>query len=157
MKAVEFDESQMDNLERIALKLFDNKTDPGSSGYKRVLNRPKIHWLRIMAWLMVPVMSICVLFNGFRSGKNSLREKLIAFTVFNSIYFGLTLKKGIICGIRIYQRYSPDSLRNKCRFEPSCSEYMILAINKYGLLKGMIRGIMRLRRCNINNGGVDLP
>ena len=157
MKAIEFGESQMDNLHLIARELFDDKTDPRCIGYKRVLNRPKIQWLNVMAWVLIPVISICVLFCGFHLGKNSFRVKLIVFTVFNVVYVGLTLRKAIICSVRIYQRYAPDSLRNKCRFEPSCSEYMVLAINKYGVLKGMIRGIKRLKRCNINNGGIDLP
>lgn len=44
-------------------------------------------------------------------------------------YIRLTTTKLLfICTIKHYQKYVTDSLRNKCRFEPSCSEYMILAI-----------------------------
>ncbi|NLZ46061.1 MAG: membrane protein insertion efficiency factor YidD [Clostridiales bacterium] len=52
---------------------------------------------------------------------------------------------------------APESLRKQCRFKPSCSEYMILSIEKFGLLKGIIKGICRLKRCNINGGGFDFP
>jgi len=46
----------------------------------------------------------------------------------------------------------PDS----CRFYPTCSEYAIDAINKYGVLKGSIKAIYRVLRCNpFNNGGYD--
>jgi putative component of membrane protein insertase Oxa1/YidC/SpoIIIJ protein YidD len=34
---------------------------------------------------------------------------------------------------------------------------MILALQKYGLWKGLRKGIDRLRRCNIHNGGFDYP
>ena len=67
------------------------------------------------------------------------------------------LKSISICGVRIYQRFAPDSIRNKCRFEPSCSEYMILSIQKYGVIHGIRKGINRLKRCNIHNGGYDTP
>lgn len=73
------------------------------------------------------------------------------------VYILLAIKRMFICAIKLYQKYAPDSLRNKCRFEPSCSEYMILAIEKYGLLKGLQKGICRLKRCNIDGGGYDFP
>ncbi|MDR0391959.1 MAG: membrane protein insertion efficiency factor YidD [Planctomycetaceae bacterium] len=45
-----------------------------------------------------------------------------------------------------------------CRFEPSCSTYMILAIKKYGVLRGILKGIWRICRCNpYCNGGYDPP
>ena len=51
--------------------------------------------------------------------------------------------------------------RMKCRFEPSCSQYMILAIEKYGVIKGVLNGIKRLSKCNNRGdgmrGGFDYP
>lgn len=35
-----------------------------------------------------------------------------------------------------------------CRFQPTCSEYMFEAVEKYGVIKGMSLGIWRLLRCN---------
>ena len=67
------------------------------------------------------------------------------------------MKSLILSFIRLYQRTAPTRIRNSCRFEPSCSEYMIQAIQKYGLMKGGLRGAKRLGRCKIPNGGVDLP
>jgi putative membrane protein insertion efficiency factor len=49
--------------------------------------------------------------------------------------------------------YTPPS----CRFTPTCSTYMIMAINKYGLLIGLFKGIRRLLRCKPPNGGEDYP
>lgn len=45
-----------------------------------------------------------------------------------------------------------------CRFHPSCSEYSRLAILKYGVIKGIIKGAYRVLRCNPwNKGGIDKP
>jgi putative membrane protein insertion efficiency factor len=45
-----------------------------------------------------------------------------------------------------------------CRFEPSCSAYMLLAIKKYGILYGILKGIGRICRCNpFCQGGYDPP
>ncbi|PQP85438.1 membrane protein insertion efficiency factor YidD [Paenibacillus sp. PCH8] len=63
----------------------------------------------------------------------------------------------LIWNIQMYQRLAPKEVRNKCRFEPSCSVYMIQAIEKYGAIKGLSLGIQRLRKCNINGGGFDYP
>ena len=38
--------------------------------------------------------------------------------------------------------------RGNCRFSPTCSEYMIQAIKKYGVFSGVYRGIKRLSRCH---------
>lgn len=43
-----------------------------------------------------------------------------------------------------------------CRFRPTCSEYAISALEKYGFLKGGIRALWRVLRCNPwNRGGHD--
>ena len=43
-----------------------------------------------------------------------------------------------------------------CRFKPTCSEYGILAIKKYGPIKGSFKAIWRVLRCNpFNKGGYD--
>ncbi|MEO7454240.1 MAG: membrane protein insertion efficiency factor YidD [Fimbriimonadales bacterium] len=57
--------------------------------------------------------------------------------------------------IRFYQvttKWMPAS----CRFTPSCSNYTLQAIQKYGLLKGSWMGAKRILRCNpFNPGGHD--
>ncbi|MBR5314328.1 MAG: membrane protein insertion efficiency factor YidD [Clostridia bacterium] len=67
------------------------------------------------------------------------------------------MKRILICLVQMYQRFAPDSIRKKCRFEPSCSQYMILSLKKYGLWKGLAKGIDRLKRCNTQDGGFDYP
>ncbi len=63
----------------------------------------------------------------------------------------------IVNAVRLYQRKAPDSMRSSCLFEPTCSEYMILAVEKYGWFKGLFKGIKRILRCHEPNGGVDYP
>jgi putative membrane protein insertion efficiency factor len=59
--------------------------------------------------------------------------------------------------VRFYQKIAPKEVRDSCRFIPTCSEYMILSIEKHGVLKGISRGIERLLRCKVPNGGIDYP
>lgn len=50
----------------------------------------------------------------------------------------------------------PLSTHNSCKFIPSCSNYAIDALNKYGAFKGSIMTIGRILRCNpFNKGGYD--
>jgi hypothetical protein len=43
-----------------------------------------------------------------------------------------------------------------CRFHPTCSDYAIQAVEKYGFIKGGIKAIWRVLRCNpFNSGGFD--
>ncbi len=59
------------------------------------------------------------------------------------------MKKLLILLIKFYQiAISPMLGPYKCRFTPSCSQYMIEAIEKKGLLKGFFCGILRVLRCN---------
>lgn len=79
-------------------------------------------------------------------------------------YLSNLLKKTAIALIRFYQKtLSPDHGPMKhlhphgyCRFYPSCSEYTIQAIDKYGIIKGGLMGSWRIMRCNPwNKGGND--
>jgi putative membrane protein insertion efficiency factor len=64
----------------------------------------------------------------------------------------------IIFGVRLYQRCLRPVLPAVCRFQPSCSEYMILAVQKYGPVRGAFRGVRRMCRCHPwNAGGYDPP
>ena len=65
------------------------------------------------------------------------------------------IKKFFILMIKIYQWFSKFTPKT-CRFYPTCSRYMIEAIEKYGILKGSWLGIKRICRCHPwNEGGYD--
>ena len=66
------------------------------------------------------------------------------------------MKKVLIKLIKLYQK-TPGGFHNNCKFYPTCSEYAIEAINKYGSLKGSYLAIKRILKCNpASRGGVDL-
>lgn len=67
------------------------------------------------------------------------------------------LKRFAIGLVLAYKAFAPLEVRARCRFTPTCSTYMIIAIKKYGLIFGVIKGIRRLRLCKPPNGGVDYP
>ncbi len=49
--------------------------------------------------------------------------------------------------IRFYQRNLSPGLGNRCRYQPTCSQYASEAITRYGLLRGAWLGLRRLLRC----------
>ena len=58
--------------------------------------------------------------------------------------------------IRGYQKFISPQLGKNCRYYPTCSEYTIQAVDKYGIIKGSILGIIRILKCNpFSKGGVD--
>lgn len=58
--------------------------------------------------------------------------------------------------IRGYQRFVSPALPPRCRFVPSCSQYTLEAIDRYGLLKGSWLGFRRLIKCHpFHSGGYD--
>ncbi|MDR1983122.1 MAG: membrane protein insertion efficiency factor YidD [Holosporaceae bacterium] len=60
--------------------------------------------------------------------------------------------------IRIYQKTISSYWKTSCKFYPSCSEYAIISINKYGSFRGCLKTVFRLLRCNpFSNGGIDFP
>ena len=64
----------------------------------------------------------------------------------------------LIGGVRFYQACLRPLLPPLCRFHPSCSEYFILAVTKYGPAHGACKGLGRICRCNPwNKGGYDPP
>ncbi|MBK5244049.1 MAG: membrane protein insertion efficiency factor YidD [Eubacteriaceae bacterium] len=66
------------------------------------------------------------------------------------------LKKILIIIIRGYQKFISPLLGNNCRFRPTCSEYFILAVEKYGFFKGIYLGGKRIIKCHpFNPGGYD--
>lgn len=66
------------------------------------------------------------------------------------------MKKFLILFIRFYQKAISPLFPPSCRFVPTCSEYAIEAVKKYGALKGGRMAIWRILRCNpFCKGGYD--
>jgi len=58
------------------------------------------------------------------------------------------MKKIAIFFVKFYQLLISPFLGHNCRFSPTCSAYMVEAINKKGLIKGFLLGISRLCKCH---------
>lgn len=68
------------------------------------------------------------------------------------------LENLIIGTIRLYKRFISPLSPPRCRFYPSCSEYAVLAVKKYGPFVGLLKAAWRILRCNpFCKGGVDFP
>jgi putative membrane protein insertion efficiency factor len=66
------------------------------------------------------------------------------------------MRRILVAFLRGYKRFLSPLLPPMCRFEPTCSVYMMQAIEKYGALRGVWLGIRRLSRCHVfNPGGWD--
>lgn len=66
------------------------------------------------------------------------------------------MKQIAIIILRSYKYAISPLLPPSCRFSPTCSEYAIEAIAKYGFWKGMVYGVRRLSRCHpFSKGGYD--
>jgi len=60
--------------------------------------------------------------------------------------------------IFFYQKCISPILGPRCRFYPSCSQYTVLALRKYGLWKGCSKALWRILRCHpLSKGGIDEP
>ena len=58
--------------------------------------------------------------------------------------------------IRVYQRAISPALPRHCKYEPTCSRYAVQAIERYGILRGLVLAGWRLLRCNPwSHGGFD--
>ncbi len=58
--------------------------------------------------------------------------------------------------IRMYRKYISPLKGQTCRFYPSCSQYFIQALEKYGVIKGTYLGIKRIVKCHpFHPGGYD--
>lgn len=58
--------------------------------------------------------------------------------------------------LRVYKKWISPFLPKACRFYPTCSEYAIQSIGKYGIFKGAILSLRRLLRCHpFSPGGFD--
>ena len=58
------------------------------------------------------------------------------------------IKKALILPVRVYQWTLSPLIGRNCRYHPTCSHYMIQAIEEWGPLKGVWLGIRRIWRCH---------
>ncbi len=58
--------------------------------------------------------------------------------------------------LRMYKRWISPAFPPSCRFTPTCSEYAMEAVERYGVLRGAMMSAWRLLRCHpLSKGGLD--
>ncbi|OHW61303.1 putative membrane protein insertion efficiency factor [Andreesenia angusta] len=66
------------------------------------------------------------------------------------------MKRLLVLIIRIYQKFISPLTPDACIYYPTCSEYSLQAINKYGAFKGGFKSVKRILRCHpFGKGGHD--
>jgi putative membrane protein insertion efficiency factor len=64
--------------------------------------------------------------------------------------------KILIKAIKLYQKYISRFIPRQCRYYPTCSEYTIQVLEKYGFIRGIGKAVWRILRCNpFSSGGYD--
>ena len=147
-----------DNFKRITNQYMETEDhsrirvyiDRPDIDYKGAIKRTIFYLLAIFVF-----SAIVAKFLGKSEGF-SLTKYIILVLAFSLVVLGIKLKLILIWLIKIYQSKAKIETRLKCCFEPSCSEYAILALEKYGLIRGVAKSINRLKRCH-PPGGVDYP
>lgn len=120
----------------------------------------EVRLLHLITYWIAPGLAIptlCVLLACFFRYFNPSGPIAITAWVIGPLLLYLLLRRFAVGTVLAYKAFAPLSMRGECRFQPSCSTYMIMAINRYGLVIGITKGIRRILRCKPPNGGVDYP
>ena len=116
--------------------------------------------IHLYTYLVIPLLAfmaltvLAIIFIPSLSVQTPVRVAIIVAVVIVCYYL---LKRSAIGAVMAYKAFAPMSMRDQCRFKPTCSTYMIMAIQKYGLFIGVIKGIRRIMRCKPPYGGEDYP
>jgi putative membrane protein insertion efficiency factor len=66
------------------------------------------------------------------------------------------LRRIAVAPILVYRKVLSPLLGPRCRYYPSCSAYAVEAIERYGILRGVVLAVWRVLRCNPwSHGGID--
>jgi putative component of membrane protein insertase Oxa1/YidC/SpoIIIJ protein YidD len=128
----------------------------------RVLERPSTNILNVAKNIFVFLAAAMLFALATHILLVRFTEKIFSFIALFAVYIvvGLLLfsKQAIIGLVKLYQHYAPEKIRRKCLFKPTCSEYMILALKKYGLVKGLYKSVYRVFfRCKGFVYSIDYP
>lgn len=143
--------------------ISENYRKTENNNYARIyINRPKINYKNAFKWVASIIFCIIIL-----SIASTILLSRVIYINQTKVFFLLLcgyaiisvfifLKRILVWCVKVYQSKAKFETRLKCCFEPSCSDYAILAIEKYGAIRGVIKTINRLRRCH-PPGGIDYP
>ena len=160
--------------EEISIKKTDEESEAEEYVLHKILVRPSISIFSIMKWILIfftSSLGLALLFFEFLKHfiiqiSSSIIEQIntkpiklfVILCFISALIIFLSLLKTILIGlVHLYQKYSPESKRRSCLFKPTCSEYAILALNKYGVIRGIPKILDRFKRCHGNKYRIDYP
>lgn len=126
--------------------------------FKRYSKVREIRKIDLFTYFYLPIIILLAiwLIYGFVIYRFLGYYRFIFLAVFIiSSYF--LIRRFLIGAILMYKAYAPLEVRDRCRYQPTCSTYMVMSIQKYGIIRGVTKGIKRIKRCKPPNGGVDFP
>ena len=149
------DESRQRSLEK-ALAILDAQQKEHKQKMAANIKRPNISIAKGMFMFAATVAILLVLLPfALRSCIEQLETRMLVALAASVVVFAAYARSVVVWLVLAYQKLAPDNLRLSCVFEPTCSEYMLLAIEKYGVVHGVGKGVKRLFRCHYPNGGID--
>jgi putative component of membrane protein insertase Oxa1/YidC/SpoIIIJ protein YidD len=115
----------------------------------------------LILWGLLEYFSCCYL-TQYKLLHNINEFPLLTFCIIYIVLLALGvlffLKEIVIASVRLYQRYAPEEIRRRCLFKPTCSEYTIISLRKYGLFIGLYLAYSRIfKRCRGNIYRIDYP
>ena len=111
---------------------------------KRDLVRPRYALPRFLLRLVaVAAVGLAAGYAVHRLSHGAVELRL-ALSIATGLAVLLQLRWLIIDLVRVYQRYASDDIRRNCVLMPTCSEYCILALKKYGVVRGCWKTVYRL-------------
>ena len=128
---------------------------------KRQLYRPNITYLKsaviILSTIVVLIILAVISYYALAS-LGFIFKKVIYYSVFLLVAFIIGARWLAILIVRLYQHYASEEIRRRCLLKPTCSEFAIIVIKKYGLLIGGIKTWIRLNyKCRGNVYYIDEP
>ncbi len=139
--------------------------------------RPKTSIFKAIKYVVLFLLSIAVAssvcylilssFDAFLYLPDGMQKWISAHPVWHKVIYVLlwyilgivcVAKKACIGMVRLYQRYSPEHVRQRCVCKPTCSEYAILCLQKYNIIKAVIKIYKRLfKTCGHKGYIIDWP
>lgn len=118
----------------------------------------EIRIIDLITYFLLPQLLIAAIWLVYGFFLSDEGKTVMAVSLTLAIILTYILSKYFLIGaVLMYKAFAPLEMRRQCRFEPTCSTYMIMALRKYGLIIGLIKGICRIVRCRPPNGGIDYP
>lgn len=116
------------------------------------LYRPKINWIRFSLYsiILITIDAILTITTIIFSAKYTKIEHstcITVLTLWTTFIICICAKIYFIFAIMCYQRYAKSSTRLKCCCYPTCSQYAIIALQKYGIIVGSFLAIRHCINC----------